>query len=276
MLGKPVVQELAAAGFEVTALVRHPDQAREVLPPAVKLVQRDLTNTDQLVQQLQGHDFLYISLAVATKSNERDFQPERDGLQNLLTAARQAGIRRVGYLSSLIMEYNGFDWWVFNLKRAAAKTIASSGIPYVLFRPTAFMETLRDRQTQGTKVLGAGKSLHKLYWIAGSDYGKQVAAAFQRIPDGESRDYIIQGTEPLDQHEAVAVYAKHYGKGPLTVSWAPLGLLKFIGLFNKELGYGSKIIQALNNNPEAFQASGTWEELGKPTVTLREFAAAVK
>ncbi len=32
------------------------------------------------------------------------------------------------------------------------------------------------------------------------------------------------------------------------------------------------IIEALNNYPEKFEAQSTWNELGKPSITLKDFA----
>jgi hypothetical protein len=45
-----------------------------------------------------------------------------------------------------------------------------------------------------------------------------------------------------------------------------------LGAFNQKINYGAKIIDALNNYPEKFGAETTWAELGKPTVTLAEYA----
>jgi|GEM_PF-5360710 hypothetical protein len=48
--------------------------------------------------------------------------------------------------------------------------------------------------------------------------------------------------------------------------------LALFGNFNKTMNYGSHIFKALNNYPEPFTAQRTWTDLGKPSLTLKEFA----
>ena len=54
---------------------------------------------------------------------------------------------------------------------------------------------------------------------------------------------------------------------------APLGMLRFMGIFSASAQYGAKILEALNNYPEKFESHNTWEELGKPEMTLAQYAA---
>jgi hypothetical protein len=53
---------------------------------------------------------------------------------------------------------------------------------------------------------------------------------------------------------------------------APLGMLKLAGRVSPKTWYGYKIVTALNNYPEQFEAEQTWNELGKPTITLATYA----
>jgi len=56
---------------------------------------------------------------------------------------------------------------------------------------------------------------------------------------------------------------------------APVSLVKLFGYFNQKANYGWHIMEALNKYPEQFQGSRTWAELGKPSVTLAEFASGL-
>ena len=38
------------------------------------------------------------------------------------------------------------------------------------------------------------------------------------------------------------------------------------------MDYGARILEALNNYPEEFNASQTWTDLGRPEVSIEEFA----
>jgi len=275
MLGKPVVRELIDAGFEITAMVRSPEKARRELPAEVKLVAGDLHNRADIESALDAAEGVYLNLSVRAKTKENDFQPEREGLKTILKAAKSADIRRIAYCSSLVHRYQGtnnFHWWVFEIKKQAVEMIEASGVPYTCFYPSSFMENFdKGDYRQGNKMMLAGESKHRMWIIAGSDYGKQVAKAFQ-ISEAENRDYDVQGLEAFTADEAVKVFSDNCGREKLTISKAPLLLLKIAGLFNQKMNYGAKILDALNNYPEKFSADATWAELGKPTVTLTEYA----
>jgi hypothetical protein len=192
----------------------------------------------------------------------------------LLAVAREVGIKRIFYLCALVIRYqgtHGFSWWVFDIKHDAVKAIKGSGIPYTIFYPSTFMEAITTQYKQGNKLLLAGESKHPQYFIASENYARQVVRAFQQDP-AENKEYVIQGPQPFTSDDAVAEFAKHYKKARLSISRAPLGLIKGLGYLNQRMNYGYHILEALNNYPEKFEAANTWEELGKPTVTLKDFA----
>lgn len=196
-------------------------------------------------------------------------------MANLLEAARQVGIKRVGYLSSIVMRYQGmnrFKWWVFDVKQQAVQLLKLSGIPFSIFYPSCFMESLFHTQRQGNRVLLVGNSPVQPYYIAGADYGKQVAKAFERARPGENQEYVIQGPEPLTQHVAANQFGALHKKDKLSVFTAPPFLLKMGSIFSAQADYGWHITEAINKYPEAFEAGKTWEDLGKPTTTIERFA----
>jgi nucleoside-diphosphate-sugar epimerase len=216
-----------------------------------------------------------LNLSVKYDSKTEDFQPERDGLKGILEAARKTNVRRIAYCSSLVQRYqgmNGFRCWMFDVKQKAIEMIKQSGIPYTIFYPSSFMENFdQGGYKQGGKMQLAGESRFPMWFIAGSDYGKQVARAFQ-LPEAADRDYDVQGPEALTGDEAVKIFVENYPKEKLTVSKAPMFVLKLAGLFNRQMSNTAKIIEALNNYPEKFNSEKTWAELGEPTVTLAEYA----
>ncbi len=277
MLGQPVTREFLRAGFQVSLLARDLEKAEKIFGPDVRLVKGDLGDISSLQELMEGQDALYLSLSVAQNSTENDFQPERDGLENLLAAARSFPRLRIGYLSSLVQFYqgrNGFHWWVFALKQEALAKIKNSGQPYSVFYPSTFMENFdKGAYVQGNKILLAGKSAHPMFFISGNDYGRQVVKAFQL--DQDNHEYIIQGPEGYTADEAAKIYAANYASPKLSLLKMPLGLLYFLGNFSKKLNYGARIIDALNNYPEKFEAGETWEKLGRPETTFTDYIREV-
>ncbi|GCC49884.1 hypothetical protein SanaruYs_00980 [Chryseotalea sanaruensis] len=67
--------------------------------------------------------------------------------------AKQKKIKRIGFISSPIMNYQGmnnFNWWVFDVKRKAVDMVKQSGIPYTIFYPSTFMDNFNLLTTEQT------------------------------------------------------------------------------------------------------------------------------
>lgn len=133
MLGKPVTCEFVSRGYTVTAMVRNPDAARIALPAEVTLVKGDVENPRDVSTLLRDHDKLYLNLNLRQNEKPSDFHTEGQGLHTILKVASEQRLKRIGFVSSLVMNYqgmNGFDWWVFRIKHNAVKMIKESGIAY--------------------------------------------------------------------------------------------------------------------------------------------------
>lgn len=273
LLGQPVTKELIKAGFEVTIVARTPAKA-QALFPQTPVVQGDAKDIESLKKAFSGQDTVYLNLSVEQTEKPSDFHTETDGLQNIITAAQQTGIKRIAYLSSIVMRYqgmNGFRWWVFDVKHLAVNLLKESGIPFTIFYPSTFMESFY-LQKQGNKIGTVGKSTQKMWFIAAEDYGKQVAKSFEVVKDGESKQYVIQGTDGLTANEAAQQFVDNYSKEKLATMNLPLFVLKIMGVFNQRMNYLAHICEALNKYPEKLVAEKTWDELGKPTINIAEFA----
>lgn len=273
MLGQPVTKEFMKAGFEVCILARDTHKAKQIFGSSIQVFEANIKDIDKISQFLKGQDGLYLNLSVEQKSSKSDFQAEREGLDNILKIAKEANIKRIGYLSSLVQFYqgqSGFNWWVFDIKQKAVDKIKNSGIPYSIFYPSTFMESFdKGAYRQGNRIALAGVSKHKMFLISGNDYGKQVVKAFQL--DNGNHDYIVQGQEGFTADEAAKYYIENYKKDKVKIIKAPLFVLKFLGLFTNKFNYGANIVEALNNYPEKFEAEETWKILGKPNTRFIDY-----
>jgi uncharacterized protein YbjT (DUF2867 family) len=269
-LGRPVAKELIAAGYEITVAARNPIKAADFGAAAV--VEADLFDIGSLRKAFRGADAVYLNLAMTPDERPNGPHAETHGLRRVIEAAREMKIRRLTLLSSLVMNHqghDGFDWWGFDIKHQAQRLLRESGIPSTIFSASSFFENFLHRQ--GNKIPLGGKSKHPMWFIAGSDYGKQVARAFA-IEGDEHRHYPVQGPEPFTYDEAARVFAANYPKEKLTTSTAPMLLLKTFGLFSRRWNNLANIVEALNEYPEQFVSQKTWEDLGKPQTTLAEWA----
>lgn len=273
MIGRPVTNAFIAAGFKVSVLVRDINKARSFFGNHVNYFLGELEDTAIIEQFLKGQKYLYLNLSVHQESTVKDFQPEREGLANIIEAAKKTSIERIGYLSSLVHQYNGgkgFRWWVFELKKDAVNKIRNCGIPYTIFYPSTFMENFdKGAYRQGSFMLLSGHSRFRMYLISADDFGVQVVNAFE-INEG-NHEYVIQGENGFTADEAAVFYKIHCRQEKVIIMKFPFGLLRLAGMFNNKYNYGAKMIEALNNFPEKFQASKAWKELGKPQTKFIDY-----
>lgn len=273
-LGLPVTRALVEAGFNVSVLVRDEDKAKSLLPPQVKITRGNIAYHYDIKRFLKDVDAVYCNLNIPDTENIDDFHIETDGLREIINASLECGVKRIAYLSSIVLNYQGendFDWWVFQLKNEAVNYVRDSGIPFTVFYPSSFMENLLNDHKHGKHITLVGESRFPLYYIAVDDYAKMVVNSF-KVLGNEDREYNVQGPDCYTMQEAAQLFAKHYTKEKLKVKTVSIGWVRFLGLFDKRKRYRAKMMEALNNYNEIFSSEMTWQELGKPTITLTDFA----
>lgn len=276
MLGKPVGLELFRAGFQLTLLARDVEKMKKLFPNAA-IVEGDVFDKASLEAAMAGQEIVYMNLSVAQTSKKNEPQPEREGIANIIEAAKKTGIKRLVYLSSLIKNYqgmNGFKWWAFEIKEGAINAIKNSGLNYSIFYPSTFMECLDKQMLQGSRIMLAGRSEAPMWFIAAKDFGVQVAWALKKAGDS-NQEYVVQGLEPFTADEAAKVFIENV-KSDIKIMRAPLAPLKYLGIFNQRMNYAYHICEALNKYPEKFESENTWNDLGKPSTTLAEYVASLK
>ena len=156
--------------------------------------------------------------------------------------------------------------------RQALARIKSSGIAYTIFYPTNFMETLAQRHSAGRLFVMLGRARYPNYWIAGSDFGRQVAKSFT-LPQAANQEYYIQGPEPMTYDGAAVRYARALRRSPFVVR-VPMFAAQLGGLFSDQLNFNANIMDTVLSYPEEFKSAETWRDLGKPATTIEQFALA--
>lgn len=274
MLGTPVTKILKQQGYSVTALVRDMQKAHQKLGSGFYLSKGNLEDKNSLRTAFTDVDFVYLSLSTAPDEKNKAFKTEIDGLKNVIGAAKSARVKRIGFLSSLVKDYSENDWWVFDIKREACRILLESDIPATIFYPSSFFENITQLQRKGTRILLAGDQVSKSWWIGAEDYGRQVASSFRVDSDHtDNREYTIQGPRPFSMEEAVECFIKNHPDPNLKKAKAPMWVFKLLKPFSSTLDFQYNILNAINHYDEQFQSEKTWELLGKPQLTLADWAA---
>ncbi len=217
-IGGRLVPRLLDQGFTVRALARNPDKLANVPWRAkVEVARGDLNDADSLTEAFADVDVVYYLVHSMGKS--KDFAAEeRRAAQNVVSAARRAGVRRIVYLSGLHPE--GVDLSTHLTSRTTVgEILIASGIETIVLQAgvvvgagSASFEMIRHL-TDRLPVMTTPKWVHnKIQPIAIRDVLHYlVAAATADVP--RSRTWDIGGPDVLEYGDMMQIYAQVAGLG---------------------------------------------------------------
>jgi NADH dehydrogenase len=184
-LGRVITQKLIAAGVPVRALARNREKLASLFPSGAEIAAVDLRDQRAVTEACRG-----VTDIVATANNNMgkgETSPLRVDLtayQNLCAAARNTGVRRIVYISFRgATPIEGVD--IFRLKWHIEDVIRRSQVPFVVLRPTAFMDVWIDEIIAGgirkngvTTIFGDGTRVGN--YISVNDVAEFVARVIAR------------------------------------------------------------------------------------------------
>jgi NADH dehydrogenase len=232
------VPALRAAGHEVRALVRSPKQTGDL--DAV-LAQGDVTDPSSVRSAVDGCDTVVHLVAIRQGSREQFQRIMIDGTRNLIAAAKDAGVKRFVLMSALgtsaetkdLVPYFGAKW-------AEEQDVKTSGIPYVIFRPSfifakdgGILPTFSKlaRLTPVTPITGSGAQRIQPIWA------DDVAAYFAKSVDLEAatnRTFELGGPEAVTWNEFWERLKRARGIRRPSVH-VPMGLMRLNALVTERL-----------------------------------------
>lgn len=272
LLGRPVTHRLRADGFEVRILARSPDRARRMLGDGFEIVQGDVTRRQTLDRAVEGCYGVHVSLRGGFGAEETE-QIEHHGTVNVLRAARAAragGIQRLSYLSGAgSFEENGWFPSV-RAKLAADAEIRASGVPFTIFCPTHFMESLPLYVRNG-RAMYIGKQPHRLHFVAARDFARMVSRSFS-VPEAAGKRLYVFGPEAMTMKAALEAYGD--AQTPrVKVSSVPIWLVSLFGTVTRkaEARFAADLFRFFSLAGERGDPTQANELLGAPTTTLRDW-----
>jgi len=155
-------------------------------------------------------------------------------------------------------------------KYRAERAIQGSGVPYTIFKPTYFMETL-PRHLQGSLAIVLGSQPHPLHMVAAGDFARMVSRAF-RTPEAANRTLFVHGPEGITIPDALRLYCSLVQPGKRVVSM-PLWFMSVVdalfmrGQLRSTLGL-MRVMQRVGERGDPSEAN---EVLGAPATTLRQW-----
>jgi NADH dehydrogenase len=130
---------LTRAGGDVTCLVRDP--ARLIVPAngrAPRVVSSDLGNVEALATAMRGCDVvLHLAASTGKATAAAHQRANLEGTRTLIAAAKQAGVRRLIYVSTIAAGFPDQRFYPYAASKAAAEVaVRESGLDWTIIRPT--------------------------------------------------------------------------------------------------------------------------------------------
>jgi len=226
-IGGRLVPQLLDNGFEVRALARTPAKLAGVpWRDRVEVVRGDLSDAASLETAFDGVDIVYY--LVHSMGFSADFAAEeRLAAQNVVAAARRAGVRRIVYLGGLHPEGTELSTHLAS-RTTVGDILIGSGIETVVLQAgvvvgsgSASFEMIRHL-TDRLPVMTTPKWVHnKIQPIAIRDVLHYLVAA-ATCPVPESRAWDVGGPDVLEYGDMMQIYAEVAGLRPRRILVLPV------------------------------------------------------
>jgi len=215
-LGRASIPVLLQAGWRVRALSRTPESLRDIAGDGVDVVCGDLRDPSSLASACAGATAV-VAAAHAALGNHGSNRPatvDREGNRSLLRAAREAQVERFLFISgSGASPDHPIDF--FRIKAEVESFVRDSGLPFVILKPGAFMETWTE--FVGMRILLKGKVVlfgdldKKVNFVAVRDVARFIEIAL-RDDTLLGQTLRIGGPEDLTVKDLVAIFERASGR----------------------------------------------------------------
>jgi len=257
MLAKPVIKHLNESGFVLKLFSRSIESL--MFNNEFEVVKGDVFNLDELNNAVKGCDAIHITLSKTD---------EASAVESIVRSANINNIKMISYISgSTVAEQN--RWFpMIDAKYRAEQSIINCGIPYMIFRPSWFYESL-PMMIRNEKAAMIGKNPRTFSWAAAEDLGIMIANAYQK-EDAKNNIFYVHGPEKYKIDDLLKAYVKHLNLENQSVKPTPIGLLKFIAFLtgNKMLKMATSLFAYFEKVDEPGDPRETNELLGKPETTF--------
>lgn len=261
MLGRPVARRLKDH-FKIRLLVRDLEKSRNLLGKGFEYFHGDLFDQNSLDRAMKQCGGVHINLAG---------EVGQEGTEMIVRMAIKNEIKRITYISGTSVSKETAWFPLEKHKYYAEEAIISSGIPYTIFCPTWFMESL-PKFVKDKKVFVFGRQPNLYHFIAAEDYAEMVLVAYQK-KEAENKRFIIHGTNGYLFKEALEMYIRINHPTIKSVQVIPYWRAKIISILtrNKKMKQVAEFMEFFEKVGELGNPQEAWEILGKPVISLERW-----
>ncbi len=207
-MGPQVVHALRADERPVRVLVRKPERGSQLAAWGCELVQGDMTDPASLRRAVEGCEVVVHLVAIRQGKDEQFRRIMEQGTRDLVSAAKEAGVRRFVLMSALGASEETKDLVpYYRAKWTMEETVRGSGLEHVVFRPSFVFG--RDggilptfirlaRLTPVTPIIGSGKQRIQPIWI--DDVAAYFGASIDKA-EARNRTFELGGPDTVSWNE---------------------------------------------------------------------------
>jgi nucleoside-diphosphate-sugar epimerase len=236
-IGGRLVERLVRQGADVRVLVRNPASAARLARFPLTFHLGDVTNTADLDKAVQGCDLVFHCAYGTTGSQKRRAWVNRAGTERTLEAAHRAGVKRVIYLSTLMVYGqtadgdldetaprrrfgNAYSDSKLDAEGIALQYSRSGRVPVTILQPTAVygpyggvwtVQPLATLKTGRMILVNGGDGLANAVYV--DDLVSAMLVAAQKdAAVGEA--FLISGPDAVTWRDLYGRFARMLGDGP--------------------------------------------------------------
>jgi uncharacterized protein YbjT (DUF2867 family) len=260
MLAKPVIKHLDSAGFQLRLFSRSVNQT--MFEKEYEIVRGDVYNHFHLDKAIDGCDAIHISI-----STEND----AEATKAIVDIAMQKGIKLISAITGCTVSEENRWFPMIENKYEEEKYIINSGIPYLIFRPTWFFESL-DLMIRDGKAMVLGKQPIPNHWVAADDYARMVVNAYLK-PEAKNKIFFVLGPQQYLMRDLLEMYCKSHHPEIMKVSAVPFWMVRTIAMVtgNKELKSAVSLFAYFEKVKELGNPDEANNLLGKPEMTFEKW-----
>ena len=278
-LGRAVASLLIEAKLPFRAACRDPSKAQWLVEQGVEVVPVDLSSATCIAALMEGVTQVVSCIhGLLGRSRHSVRQVDVEGHRRLIDGAWAQGVSRFVYMSAFgAAPDHPSDFW--RAKALTEQYLRSSGIEYVILRPTAFMDLyahdlIGAAVLRGNTVFLLGKGRKPRNMIAVADVASIVVKALSS-KDLAGQTIELGGWENLTEREVASLYAGLGGQ-KAKVRSVPVGILKLLAAaitpFHAGAGRLLRLSVLLEGREDLQFDASSMKRLGIDPVRLHEFA----
>jgi NADH dehydrogenase len=234
-VGTHVVNALLREGHAVAVLARRPESTRNRYNRPVEVASGDVLDAASLARACAGREAVVHLVGIIWEKGAQTFdRMHREAVENMLTAARGAGVRRFLHMSAMGSSEDSSSAYG-RTKAAGEKAVRESGLAWTVFRPSiifgpgdgfvSLLATLVRGNPVFIPVIGPGTT--RFMPVSVYDVSRVFRGALEK-PETAGRAFEVGGPQIFTLNEIYREIAAAVGKPRKPLVHFPLWWGRFL------------------------------------------------